>query len=877
MFNVLVNNNLFDKNNFRLLSLNNDYDNKMLLFILLSNYNQNNSSINLTEFSSHDLNKITNTLKKDLNKYVKNKYNINYLNLNNKNHLNILSNLFEINLKIFNKNFNDTKFMSNTNHNKSMYFLKRNNKLHLVSTKNKNNIQYYYNNILYGGYNPREYEEDIKIIQDIVVRISDNQETDLTIGLFEHYTPFSSFYSLEQANKFLSIQGDKIEQSGKYLEPLKEIYTATFTNIFRTDIYKIINNINIELEKFVKELKKQSFFNIDGCKLIIGGGDCFNSFLHNNDNKPISPDIDVKLVIESPEARYLHNQSYKNDNEKKQYTLLFNLSLLLIRNRLYQILDVIVNDMNNNLNYYNKKFINSYRALLDYMQYKGYIKTDVINVEFESFKTKYNKKIKLFKKRFNHMESGYTNKKKLDLPFRINNVLLYSIDGIFDDDMSWSGIAGILDIVVSFPTHTGYMFEKQYEPYEYSYKEKDTDIKLDKLYRMAKDYYINKDNLKMVDYGLRTANKKILKDFTRILILIKSDIENNISNKDNIVKKIIIKLNELKNIDDYQSNINEIDNMLEYIRTCLNYNLTGGTKTERNNNSKNPILSKDFESFCSLNNIFKSIDYNFDTDDENIYVEEIINNSNNSNNSKQTGGFIKNPNYLNQIEVSYKLPKALYYIISEKILPNNPNSNKILTPIINFNEKTNTLGPDIKNINYEKLTELTEGIPDNRSSQLSNPLILNELFNSDALYRFKNTSYNRWSKEDNGKLEIKPDIVQLLTNITTLLNTNPNNIQKLYYFDITNNDVTNNTSNNVYNKLINREVAKCLMHTFIHSLSPEFMQIDNIYRRFLKNKGKKRTVNNNNVVNSSIQDIKQIDELKPILNLYNKIKQISEL
>ena len=67
------------------------------------------------------------------------------------------------------------------------------------------------------------------------------------------------------------------------------------------------------------------------------------------------------------------------------------------------------------------------------------------------------------------------------------------------------------------------------------------------------------------------------------------------------------------------------------------------------------------------------------------------------------------------------------------------------------------------------------------------------------------------------------------------------------------------------------------MHTFIHSLSPEFMQIDNIYRRFLKNKGKKRTVNNNNVVNSSIQDIKQIDELKPILNLYNKIKQISEL
>ena len=880
MFNVLVNNNLFDKKNFRLLTLNNDYNNKMLLFILLSNYNQNNSSINLTEFSSHDLNKITNTLKKDLNKYVKNKYNINYLNLNNKNHLNILSNLFEINLKIFNKNFNETKFMSDTNHNKSMYFLERNNKLHLVSTKNKNNIQYHYNNILYGGYNPREYEKDTKIIQEIVVRISDNQETDLTIGLFEHFTPFLSFYSLEQVNKFLSIQGDKIEKSGKYLDSLKEIYTATFTNIFRTDIYKIVDKINTELANFVKYLQEQSFLNIDGCKLIICGGDCFNSFLYDNENKPISPDIDVKLVIESQEARDLHNQNYTNDNEKKQYTLLFNLSLLIIRNKLYEILNIIVNDMNNDINYFNEKFIKSYSALLDYIQYKQYIKTDVVNVELESFKSKYNKKIKSFKKRFNHMESGYQNKKKLDLPFKINNVLLYSIDGIFEgESSSWSGIAGILDIVVSFPTHTGYMLENQYEQYKYSYKINDNDYEIENLYRMTKDYYINKDNLKMVDYGLRTANKKILKDFTRILILIKYDnTENNISNKGNIIQKIINKLNELKNIDDYQSNINEIDNMLEFIRTCLNFNLTGGTKRERNNNNnQNSIRSKDFESFCSLNNIFKSIDYNFDVNDENIYDEniydeEIENNSNNSNNSTQMGGFIKKSNYLEQIEVSYKLPKALYYMISEKILLNNPDKNKILNPIINVNEQTNSLGLNIKNINYEKLTELTEGIADNRSKQLTNPLVLNELFNSDALYRFKNTSYNRWSKEVNSSLQIKPDIVKLLVNITNLLNTNPNNIQKLYYFDI-----NNNSNNNEYNKLINVEVAKCLMHTFMHSLSPEFMQIDDIYRRFLKNKGKKRTANNNNVVNSSIQDIKQIDELQPILNFYNKIKQISEL
>lgn len=884
MFNVLVNNNLFDKKNFRLLTLNNDYNNKMLLFILLSNYNQNNSSINLTEFSSNDLNKITNTLKKDLNKHVKNKYNINYLNLNNKNHLNILSNLFEINLKIFNKNFNETKFMSDTNHNKSMYFLERNNKLHLVSTKNKNNIQYSFNNILYGGgYEASELEKDTKIIQEIVVTISGyNQETDLTIGLFEHFTPNDSFYSLEQVNKFLMNQQTQIQETGNYNDYLKEIFTATFTNIFRNDIYIIIDKINKELANFVKYLQEQSFLNINGCKLIICGGDCFNSFLSDNENKPISPDIDVKLVIESDVAKNLHNKNYTNDNQKKEYTLLFNLSLLIIRNKLYEILDEIVNDMNSKLEYYNDIFVKSYQGLLKYMEQKGYINNELMSVD-NIFITKYGKRIKSFKKRFNHMESGYKKKNKLDLPFTINNVLLYSIDGLFENEKTtWTGLAGILDIVISLPTHTGYMLDTEYESFQYESFEnskKDEHLKYNftNLYRMTKDYYINKDNLKMVEYGLRTANKKILKDFTRILILIKYDnTENNISNKGNIIQKIINKLNELKEVKDYESHINDIDNMLEFIRTCLNFNLTGGTKRKRNNNNnQNSIRSKDFESFCSLNNIFKSIDYNFDVNDENIYDEEIENNSNNSNNSTQMGGFIKKSNYLEQIEVSYKLPKALYYMISEKILSDYPDKdkNKILNQIINVNEQTNSLGLNIKNINYEKLTELTEGIADNRSKQLTNPLVLNELFNSDALYRFKNTSYNKWSQQVNGILKIKPEIVKLLNHITGLLD-NQNNIQKLYYFDIININTTNVAN---YNNTVNREVAKCLMHTFMHSLSPEFMQIDDIYRRFFKNTGKKRTANNNNVINSKIEDIKQINELQSILNFYNKIKEISEL
>ena len=927
MFNVLVNNNLFDKKNFRLLTLNNDYNNKMLLFILLSNYNQNNSSINLTEFSSHDLNKITNTLKKDLNKHVKNKYNINYLNLNNKNHLNILSNLFEINLKIFNKNFNETKFMSDTNHNKSMYFLERNNKLHLVSTKNKNNIQYHYNNILYGGgYDSNEYLADLEFITDRLKTI-DNPETDLTIGLFQHYNADYSFYSLEQVNKFLMNQQTQIQKTGNHNDYFKEIFTATFTNIFRNDIYIIIDKINKKLDEFVKLFSKdQQYLKIDGCKLIIGGGDCFNSFLFDNDYKPISPDIDVKLVIESEVAKYLHNQDYANDNQKKkEYTLLFNLSLLIIRNKLYEILDEIVNDMNSKLEYYNDIFVKSYQGLLDYMQHKGYIdRTMDVQADENIFITKYGKRIKSFKKRFNHMESGYKKKNKLDLPFTINNVLLYSIDGLFENEKTtWTGLAGILDIVISLPTHTGYMLDTEYESFQYrsfeDYKiKKPIEHNFTNLYRMTKNYYTNKDNLKMVDYGLRTLNKKILKDFTRILILIKYDYTDKISNKGNIIQKIINKLNELKTEKDYESHINEIDNMLKFIITCLGYNLTGGAN---GNNIKSSIRSNELESYCSIKNIFKSIGYDFEVDDDdNIYDEEIYNNSNNSNNLDyiknnnsdyirnnnsnnldiknnnsnnnsnnrpplkrkkigQTGGggFIKKPNYIDQIQVSYKLPKALYYMISEKILSDYPDKDKkkILNPIINFNKETNTLDSNVKNINYEKLTELTEGVAENRPEQLKEPLILNELFNSDALYRFKNTSYNRWTTEDNtGILKIKPEIVELLTHITNLLNTNPNNIQKLYYFDIININTTNVAN---YNNTVNKEVAKCLMHTFMHSLSPEYMQIDDIYRRFFKNTGKKRNANNNNVINSKIEDIKNINELQSILNFYNKIKQISEL
>ena len=116
------------------------------------------------------------------------------------------------------------------------------------------------------------------------------------------------------------------------------------------------------------------------------------------------------------------------------------------------------------------------------------------------------------------MEAGY--QKNLNEPFKINNVLLYSIDCIYEMDnnrpeTSFTGIPGILDIVISLPTHAGYMLQNR----DYvSIIHNSINLSI-----MDKSYYIVKDNLKMVDYGLRTMNKKILKDFARLSLLLGED------------------------------------------------------------------------------------------------------------------------------------------------------------------------------------------------------------------------------------------------------------------------------------------------------------------------------------------------------------------
>ena len=142
MFNVLKNTSLFKNDHYRLVSINNNYDNRLLLFILLSIYKKD-----LSNYKTDELNEITNNLKSKLNKYSKKKYKINYLNYNSNKHLNILSEIFKLNINIFNKNLDTIKFKSDTNFNKSLNLLYKNKDFYLISMKNNDGLIYQFQKI----------------------------------------------------------------------------------------------------------------------------------------------------------------------------------------------------------------------------------------------------------------------------------------------------------------------------------------------------------------------------------------------------------------------------------------------------------------------------------------------------------------------------------------------------------------------------------------------------------------------------------------------------------------------------------------------------------------------------------------------------------
>jgi len=846
----------------------------MHLYILLSLYKNK-----LFNYNQDELNNLTLNYKNEINKHVKKKYNINHLNINSNKHLNILSNLLNMNLTIYNNNFNNIKFHSQNNYKKSLYFLIKNKHLYLVSNKNKDNLSYRLKNNLFNSLPLLNTKQIIK--NNIFLKGGAPPLNN--IGLWDPIQVDKNWYSIEEVNKFLiSRCKDCLSGMNEGRKATTDIYTATFTNVYRDYIYKIIENINTKFDEYVENQNS-----LEEVKLVISGGDCFNHLLLNKQTRPISPDIDVKLVISCEPGNRLHlnyEEKKYNYEEKKNDIFNFNIFLLSVRNKLNEYLleeiEILNTEINTQFNQFTTITDNLYNYCVNLMNENNIaLKPNDNNILYiPHLKSKSKKRISKFQKRFNHMEAGYQKKNNFDEPFKINNVLLYSIDCIYEMDgdrpeSSFTGIPGILDIVISLPTHAGHMILNR----DY----------VSKIYNsinlsiMDKSYYIVKDNLKMVDYGLRTINKKILKDFARLSLLLGED-SNLVEslNKDGVLQKMKNTIKDLLINSNFQletdkEKLNQIKGFLE----CLI------PKRERNQqsnliiNTKNPNVKKQKSGQegskqigsgvdkCDIN-VLKGHDNSFDLEDSNkpYFGEE--------EDDQPTGFFKKNKNILfggsiNHIVVCYKVPKSLYFMISDK-METHPTINnflkspsllskKYLKPIINNNKQTNILdSKKIIKINYERLTELTQGNPLNRENKLIKSLT--EPFNSSALFRFNNTLFNQWAIDNRGNETKKLKLVQeLLQNITNELIRNSNFIRKLYYFDI---DETimqeyeeyDYESFKEHEKLLNIEVAKCLLHTFMYAFSPEFIQQDTIYQRF---KGKEEL-------------------LVPFHNFYKTIKDISE-
>ena len=274
---------------------------------------------------------------------------------------------------------------------------------------------------------------------------------------------------------------------------------------------------------------------------------------------------------------------------------------------------------------------------------------------------------------------------------------------------------------------------------------------------------------------------------------------------------------------------------------------------------------------------------------------------------KQYGGANYNNNQNAIMDV--KIPKALYYLFSDKITNFNLLSHykraKIMTPIKNFvslkkyisNIQDEEYRNIIEQLNYEKLTELMSKYPD-EDRELLIRHSLKENLNSSALFRINNSLLNIWGKTSGGKLinfnktknppyeKIKKNdkrsmskfkfiesilneiiikirnksnhdennednednennenninidnTIKIFNNVEKNIKNKNNAIRELYFFDLPLETFPVRRDERLeFDNFINKEIAKCLLHTIMYPFSIDYMIEQPIYYRFLNEK-----------------------------------------
>ena len=452
----------------------------------------------LNELSFKDLNSVVEIFKKKINKFVKKKFNKNYVNANAQKDLDIFTELCHLNISIFNNNFDNLHSSTkNKKYTKRLYLINRDNDLFLLIKKDKKGLKLKLgNNVL----KPIQSGGGVKRKQ-------------LNTTNFEEKTFFNSeYYNNNTKEVFLKKYCEKLigQDSGKEkLDFFKEIIIAVFTDKMRSEILTSIKNI----QKYIIDNIRIN------ARIIISGGSGFNN-LNNIEQRPISPDIDVKLCLHTKEAIELHNHMTTEKklplNEVQEKQIIVARQLLVIRTHLFDAMKEEGKRLNNIIFELNKvnELNTMFKDLYEYCSSTLMGGRDIpfLNYLVDRKKFDVNQLTKVTV-RETLMRRGIDGKPEEKKPYKLHDIFLYSLDLPFNNFTGYESLAGILDIVVSIPGHIGYILP------DYSTNTLSTTLK---CYNITVDYY-KYELIKLVRYGLRTQNKKILKDLVRYRILLSLD------------------------------------------------------------------------------------------------------------------------------------------------------------------------------------------------------------------------------------------------------------------------------------------------------------------------------------------------------------------
>ena len=413
--NIKILKNLNDKD-YRLLQFDKKLNNIFYIYLLYSLIPDEINKLNLK-----DLNLLGDLFKKNLNKFVKNKFNKNYINPSIKKDLDIFADLLNLNISIYTDRFDNLySVTNNSKYKKRLYFLSRDKELYILIKKNKNEFKLQLqNNVLKsiqsGGVKrrrntvetpakiPARRDADIKFIkkwtkyketkieafnkmQQLFENFSDainNKSLDSYQSIEDRdiRTPKEFFYNSTEFSQFLLKYITKLfDKQENRLDIVKELTIATFTNNYRKNILDYISTIENELNQQLREHRLfQDNINQIGIAavIVVAGGSGFNNLI-SEEYRIVSPDIDVKLCLQTDQAIELHNIIMNDAIDINQHPnitalkMIVSSQLLIIRKTLYNILYNLINDRinkelfsSNNVNIMNQMYTDLHERCVD--------------------------------------------------------------------------------------------------------------------------------------------------------------------------------------------------------------------------------------------------------------------------------------------------------------------------------------------------------------------------------------------------------------------------------------------------------------------------------------------------------------------------------